>query len=625
MKFTKQLMTLSALAIATLVTACGGGSSGSAPATASRDDVVSAGIITEFGSVFVNDRRYDTSGVQIKSADDDSLIDVINDDTNLDLLKSYLGLGQVIVLRGSTADDGSNGIADTIYIDNQLIGPVDTVNNTNATFTVLGQTVTVTPDTIIDDSIIEALITPTELSDDVRFADIEQTAGQPLTLSQLLTGGMVVEVSGFSSLDGVEATRIEDVNNRDRSNGSSSSSASGEVEVKGFVRNLTTGQFTISSLTVTYADSALDAEDFSGRVLADGDFVEVKGTVVASNTLDAREIELEDSFPGGSSSSGASSSSSSGASSSSSSGASSSSSSGASSSSSSSSGASSSSSSGASSSSSSGASSSSSSSRIEVEGIITEVRTVDSTIVIHGLAIRVDNVAQFSVGQRVKIKGSLQGEVLTLSQVSDSAEDNVRIEDQALTVTGNTVTTRLGVTIDISARTRVDGVGAALDAVEARGFLLDGNIVWTRVEFDDDDTSECRLRGPVESVTGTTAFSIQGVNVDVSQVTSSSGSSSSSSSSSGFRDAADNAITREAFFDQLNVGDVVQAQSIDVGGCTNGALVADEVEFESSSNFSSSSSSSGASSSSSSGASSSSSSGASSSSSSSGASSSSSS
>jgi hypothetical protein len=558
--------------------------------------------------VYVNGIRYDTSNTQIISADDGSVIASKPSD---DELRGYLGLGQMIVLRGSSLEDGSGGVADAVYVDNQLVGPVTagSVVDADGTFDVLGQTVTVTPDTIIDDSIIKRIIGNNALRDDVRFADIEQVTGQTLTLGELLANVAVIEVSGFVALDGVEATRIEDVNNRDRSNGNANSNDVGIVEVKGFVSNADSGQFDINGLTVFYDVQNL-GQEFAGAGPVDGEFVEVKGRVIPNTaSIDAVRIELEDGLPGNSSSSGASSSSSAAASSSSSSvGTSSSSSAAASSSSSaaassssaagsssSSAGASSSSSAATSSSSSAAASSSSSASgsRMQIEGIITDVRPDDATnttgvIVINGLEISVNDLSQLSVGQRVSLKGILQDGVLLISLVKDSNKENVRVEDLALNIDSNGVSTRLGIAIDISDRTHVINAGKGSE-VNARGYTLNDAIVWTRVQFKDKQPADCRLRGPVEQILGADAndfsFLIQGVNVDVSQL-----------SDSDFRDSQEIAIGREAFFAQLGEGDIVQAKSID-NGCTDLNLVAREVEFEHSSDFTSSSSSAGASSS----------------------------
>ena len=57
--------------------------------------------------------------------------------------------------------------------------------------------------------------------------------------------------------------------------------------------------------------------------------------------------------------------------------------------------------------------------------------------------------------------------------------------------------------------------------IEARGFPLNGDTAWTRLEIEDDNDQDCRLRGPVANINGTASnfsFTIEGVAIDVSQV-----------------------------------------------------------------------------------------------------------
>ena len=206
--FTNKLIQAS-LAVMTIsaLTACSSGGDGSTDGSAAGGTtaVTSSGVITAFGSVIVNDVRFETSNARIISADDDSV--VLENPSNAQL-QAVLGVGQVITVRGSRSDD-SNGVANTIRFDDELVGTIDSVSTADGSFVILGQTVSVTPDTIIDDSIIEAARGGTEIPDDMRFGDIT-----PETLDQLLSAGMLVGVSGFPSQNGLESTRIEDVSNQ---------------------------------------------------------------------------------------------------------------------------------------------------------------------------------------------------------------------------------------------------------------------------------------------------------------------------------------------------------------------------------------------------------------------------
>ena len=513
-----------AILIFSTLTACSSGGGDGDSTAGGVTDVTSSGVITGFGSVFVNGVRYETKNARIISMDDDSVI--LENPTNAQL-QAVLGVGQVITVRGTRTDD-SNGVASSIRFDDELVGEITSVSAADGSFVVLGQTVSVTPDTIIDDSIIEAARGGAEIPDDLRFGDVT-----PETLDQLLSAntGMFVSVSGFPSQNGLEATRIEDVSNQVGVGGGQL-----EAEVKGFVANLDTvpGQFEINGLTVAYDASDLDSEDFSNQSLADGQFVEVHGTALSATMIDASRIELEDDFVDDDFNSG----------------------------------------------------------EIEIEGVIKEVRPdaqgTGGVIVINGLEVRVNDVTSFSESLRVEIKGTLQSDgSIVITRLQDESEDTVRTEDRAVSHDATSFTTRLGLVVAPSDRSRleddtinnddnlsIDAFLANVDGkrIEARGFPLENGIAWTRLEIEDKNDQDCRLRGPVASISGTDSFTIEGVTIDVSQT-----------SDNNFEGPDGLSIGRTAFFDQLNTGDVVQATS-DVNatnnGCENGKLTAREVEFE---------------------------------------------
>lgn len=504
----KRFIAMTALAAA--LTACGGGG-GSTDGVATS--VTSSGVISQFGSAVVNDVRYKTENARLVSDDDGSV--VLESPTNAEL-QAVLGLGQVVTVRGTRNGDGT-GDATVIRFDNELVGEITSVSAADGSFVVLGQTVAVTPDTIIDDSIIETFRN-TAVADDQRFGDL------PETLDQLLSTGLLVEVSGFPSRNGIEATRVEDVDG----------AGPVEAEVKGFVRNQIGGQFEINALTIMYDASDLD-DSFNGRDLAEGDFVEVKGNAVSATMLDANDIELEDDFLDDDFNEG----------------------------------------------------------EIEIEGVIQDVRPdaagTGGVIVINGIEIRVDDVRLFSEGLRVEIHGVLQSDgSVTISRIHDEAEDTVRAEDQAISADASSFTTRLGLVIAPTSRSRLEDDTLNNDddlsladflnnvtgqRVEARGFPLGGSVTWTRVEIEDNNDSDCRLRGPAANITGVAgnfSFTIENIAIDVSNV-----------SENNFEGGNGQSIGRQAFFDELDAGDVVQATSDSAGlGCVAGTLTAREVQQE---------------------------------------------
>jgi hypothetical protein len=226
---------------------CGGSSS-------SSDDpdntVVSRGLITGFGSVYVNGIRFHTGGTQF-SVDDESGVE------------SDLRVGMIVTVKGSKNDDGVNGHATHISYDNELKGPVasivydtpDPANATTANITILGHSVMANLDTTIDDD-------------------------GGLTFDNIQVGN-VLEVSGFVSTSGLIATHME------------LQSDASEIEIKGHIddNSLTPNSFTINGFPVSYDDTT-SLDDLSA--LANGLLVEVKGQLDgAGTTLIAREIEGE--------------------------------------------------------------------------------------------------------------------------------------------------------------------------------------------------------------------------------------------------------------------------------------------------------------------------------------------
>ncbi len=225
-----------------LASGCGGGGSSDADEGRSDTTITSRGIITGFGSVYVNGTRFRTEGTHFSI-----------DDNKGD--QSDLRVGMIVTVKGSSKSD-SEGSADSITYDNELKGPVsaitpDVIDPTRKTLTILGQAVLVTTDTTIDDD------------GGLRFDNIALND--------------VLEVSGYITDSGFTATHIE-LQDNDL-----------EIEIKGRIEK--TG-FTILDFAISY-DSTTRLDDIAA--LADGLYVEVEGQLDgAGTTLIAREIEGED-------------------------------------------------------------------------------------------------------------------------------------------------------------------------------------------------------------------------------------------------------------------------------------------------------------------------------------------
>jgi hypothetical protein len=237
-----------------LASGCGGGgggdggSSSSDPSSVGDENnavsVVSRGIITGFGSVYVNEIRYHTDSTNFMIDDEDGD-------------ESDLGIGMIVTVTGSLLDNGE-GSADSIVYDNELKGPVsdivaDPADASRKTLTILGQAVLVTADTAIDDD-------------------------GGLTFDTIALND-VLEVSGYVTATGFTATHIEKQDN------------DLNIEIKGHIEDLGLDSFTIGGFDISYTGST-ELDDIG--VLSDGLFVEVKGQLDGTGTtLIASKIEGE--------------------------------------------------------------------------------------------------------------------------------------------------------------------------------------------------------------------------------------------------------------------------------------------------------------------------------------------
>jgi hypothetical protein len=381
----------------------------------------------------------------------------------------------------------------------------------------LGQTVRVDANTVFDD------LGDANLDGSVDLRDLAP-APHPV----------IVEISGFATADGFLATRIERAE-------ATEDDSDDDGEVKGVVTALdeAAGTFTLGTLRVSYDATDLDPEDFTSDGLADGMFVEVKGVLLGDGTLDATRIEREDDLDSGDDDG----------------------------------------------------------SEFEIEGILQAVDTAadPDTVTIDGVIVPVSDASRLVglEGRRVELEGTFDAAgVLVLrtgsSGVKLEVENVIRVEDQVTTVDIDSFTTQLGIVVTPTGTSRVEDDAsedgdrltsadflARLqpgDHVEARGYPnADGSISWTRVERKDEDDFECSLRGPVDD--GSIAdpiFGILDVTVDTSGI----------SSDDDFQDD-DLAIGRDAFFAALAAGTIVEAKSqTSDAACSDGLLLAREVEFE---------------------------------------------
>ncbi len=209
-----------------------------------------SGIITGFGSVFVNGVEYETDGTNF-------IVDGVAGD------ESLLKLGMVVTLKGTDDTDGT-GDAVEIEFEDEVEGLVLTNNIlSDGTLNVMGLIVRTNEDTIFESNI----------------PDIVSLDG--------LVKNNIIEVSGFSAGDGtVWATRIEVKKAYHEDNE--------EIQVKGLIASLTDTTFMIGDLLVDYSAAELD-DDLGNDGLMEGMRVKVESKMGLneSNVLIASEIELK--------------------------------------------------------------------------------------------------------------------------------------------------------------------------------------------------------------------------------------------------------------------------------------------------------------------------------------------
>jgi hypothetical protein len=250
MKLQKIILTSAAVGLLAGLTACSGGSDSDGSTNNTR---YTTGAITAFGSVYVNNTRYNTDNATVYIEDDVAS-------------ESDLRVGMMVTIKES-----SPGVADTIYHDDDVEGIVLSTNilaDGTGTLDVMGQTVTVTSDTIFESYV----------------SGVTSAAG--------IEVGNIVEVTGSSSGHGsVTATRLE---LKAATLADYLVNYPEGVEVKGIVSGHTETDktFDIGGLTVDYTNAVLDDMPAGNW---DGLYVEAKSreALNASGRMVAYKVELE--------------------------------------------------------------------------------------------------------------------------------------------------------------------------------------------------------------------------------------------------------------------------------------------------------------------------------------------
>jgi hypothetical protein len=251
--------TLVAAGTLALLVACGGGPSGSSSSMSQTgaQSVVTMGTITGFGSVYVNGVRYDVSAATLKK----------NDTT---VAQSGLAVGEVALVRGREDTQTGQGEADSVDVEDGVVGPIKSIDTTMNQLIVLGQTISVTANTSFGPGITPADLTGLKMNDSV-------------------------EVSGLPGSGGViMATRIARAESTE------------PLQVLGAVGTVDNSTHTLMINALTVDFSAATLSGFASGQPASGDLVIARGTVfdatatkLTATTLRRAETDREDQSEGG--------------------------------------------------------------------------------------------------------------------------------------------------------------------------------------------------------------------------------------------------------------------------------------------------------------------------------------
>jgi hypothetical protein len=251
-----RLIILSVVSSLLVLWGCSGGAGGGGSLTAGGGiggSGVTVGSVSKFGSVFVNDAEFDTTGAVV-------VVDGVEKGSGDQTVLDNLSVGKLVRIEGPYAGDGT-GSAQRIVYNEDVVGPVESVTVVDANtskLVVMGQTV---------------------------IADT-QTNLVNITFSTIAVGN-VVEVSGFGDDQGfIHAGYLQkkaDVY-----------TSGSQVQVRGNVSDvdIVLRTFKINQLTVDY--STADVSELTNAAPQTGQFVEVKGTLNAGGMLVATLVRPED-------------------------------------------------------------------------------------------------------------------------------------------------------------------------------------------------------------------------------------------------------------------------------------------------------------------------------------------
>ena len=150
-------------ALAALVVACGGGG-GSSNNMSNLTPVMATGTITGFGSIYLGGRHYTTSSAAVRK-------------NGRTATESQLAVGQVARVKAQQNDTDNTGVAETIDVDESVVGPIAAIDSTNSMVTVLGQSVTINAGTSFSMDIQPASLAGLKVGDVIGVSGLLDSSG----------------------------------------------------------------------------------------------------------------------------------------------------------------------------------------------------------------------------------------------------------------------------------------------------------------------------------------------------------------------------------------------------------------------------------------------------------------
>jgi len=309
-------------ALAVLV-ACGGGGSGSSMSQAGMQPVVTMGTITAFGSVFVNGVRYDVSAASLTKNDNP-------------VAQSALAVGEVALVHGREDAQSGQGAADSVDVEDRVVGPIATIDTAGSQLTVLGQTISVTASTSFGPGITPADLTGLKMGDSVEVSGLPgsgglimatrigraesneplqvmgmagtvDTAAHTLMINALMVDYSTANLSGFSSggpaagdlviargtVFDATAVKLTATRLRKAETDRDEQAEGGMVEEEGLITRFASAtDFDVAGAKVTTTSSTV-FKNGTAADLALNVRVEVRGTLDANKVLTADVVEIE--------------------------------------------------------------------------------------------------------------------------------------------------------------------------------------------------------------------------------------------------------------------------------------------------------------------------------------------